>query len=251
MKVKWDMDWNGNERKQKILNWRATVLSPVHFFSLFLSQCWLIFEVLFLVPLSIPPPPASYFSVIFLALSFHFVSFSIWWLAKKTEQATFHDEFSWLNWCWISSKNHKVNELKMFHDVYDDYILVKGHYYHRRLHVLKFKFKLLLHISHSPSFNWNQIEFQVFGLVIPGGFLVESKRQNDEIVIVFTTATFKLITETETLLNCFRLLLFRSQFSNWPNRIEVNFIHQIQMFGIADSAKSYFGEFENRIKWIS
>lgn len=59
---------------------------------------------------------------------------------------------------WKLCKNHKVNELKMFHDVYDDYILVKGTLLSLSFPFLE-NFKLFLHISHFHHSHSTEIEY--------------------------------------------------------------------------------------------
>lgn len=84
---------------------------------------WCIFQVLF--PMLLSPLVNSYFRI--FSCHCHFSPFIFQWLLLR--KVTFYDEFSRFKWMapWRKLwKNHKVNELKMFHDVYDDYILVKG-----------------------------------------------------------------------------------------------------------------------------
>lgn len=92
-----------------------------------------------------------------------------------TERMASDEEFSVIVWMAPLKlcKNHKVNELKTFHNVYGDYIVVKRHYCHRHLHASNsnyFYFLCSLCLSVSPilflchTFHaWNVIEIQIFG----------------------------------------------------------------------------------------
>lgn len=69
---------------------------------------------------------------IFLSLPFS-LSLVIQWSTQRMASDKEFFVIIWTNPLKLC-KNHKVNELKTFHNVYGDYIVVKRHYFHRHLH---------------------------------------------------------------------------------------------------------------------